>query len=356
MNMNTSVILPTYNPSEKLLEVVDGLTRAGFDSIIIVDDGSGSETRNIFEALEKKPFCVVLHHKGNRGKGRALKTGFEYFLANCPDKAGVVTTDDDGQHLAEEIAVCAELMEEKNTAVFGVRDFKSSNVPPKSRFGNKVTTIVFQCCCGISLSDTQTGLRALPEGYLERLCGVEGERFEYETNMLLAMKESGFGFIQQPITTIYENNNKSTHFSPIKDSIRIYAIILKYLASSLSSSVLDVVLFTLLNMCLASAMEETERVLLASCFARLVSSLLNYTMNRNRVFRSSGSVGGTMAKYYTVVVVQMLLSYLIVMGFTALLGTYQSLWQTVIKIITDIILFFASFVVQREWVFRNKRK
>ena len=353
--MNTSVILPTYNPTERLLEVVDGLINVGFDNIIIVDDGGREDVQPIFARLEKNPCCTVLHHEVNKGKGRALKTGFRYFLDNCPDKVGVVTTDDDGQHTPQDIAACVEIMEKKNRAVYGVRDFSSPDVPPKSRFGNRVTVIVFQCCCGITLSDTQTGLRALPKECLEMLCGVKGERFEYETNVLLAMKEAGYSFIQQPISTIYENENKSTQFSPIKDSVKIYAVILKYLASSLSSSILDVVMFTVLNMCFVSSIEESGRVLLATCLARLVSSFLNYTLNRKKVFHSSRSLGNTLAKYYIVVIVQMALSYFIVMGFTALFGAYQSLWQTVIKMATDTILFFASFVIQREWVFKNKK-
>ena len=353
--MNTSVILPTYNPTERLLTVVNGLTDAGFDSIIIVDDGSDNDKKYIFAALESNAACTILHHEVNKGKGCALKTGFRYFLDNFPDKIGVVTTDDDGQHIPADIAACVSIMEEKNTAVYGVRDFKSANVPPKSRFGNKVTSIVFQCCCGVALSDTQTGLRALPRDCLEMLCGVKGERFEYETNVILAMKEAGCGFVEQPISTIYEEENKSTHFKPIKDSVKIYTVIFKYLASSFYSSVLDIVMFTVLNMCLASEMEASERVLAATCLARLVSSILHYAFNRKKVFCGRDSFGNTIAKYYVVVIVQMVLSYFIVMGFTALFGVYQSLWQTVIKIAADTVLFFASLAIKRGWVFKRSK-
>ena len=353
--MNTSVILPTYNPTERLIKVIDGLTAEGFDDIIIVDDGSRVDTQPVFARLEAEACCTVLHHQVNMGKGRALKTGFRYFLDNRPSKAGVVTADDDGQHRPEDIAACVRLMEEADTAVYGVRDFKNANVPPKSRFGNKVTGIVFRCCCGIALSDTQTGLRALPRKCLEMLCGIKGERFEYETNMLLAMKEAGLDFIQQPISTVYENENKSTHFRPIKDSVKIYAIILKYLASSLLCSLLDVALFTVLNMCLDPMWGESGRVLASACLARLISSLLNYILNRGKIFHSRLSAGNTLAKYYAVIAVQMTVSYFIVMGLTALLGIHRTLWQTAIKTAADALLFFASFSLQG-WVFKNDGK
>lgn len=189
--MNVHVLIPTYNPTERIIEVVRSLISAGFERLIIVDDGSRPECSSIFAALAEMPQCTLLHHDVNRGKGRGLKTGFAYILEHMPECCGVVTTDDDGQHSPEDILRCAEKMEQSGRAVLGARDFTGDDVPPRSRFGNNCTRFVFRALCGIRITDTQTGLRALPVSYLPALAKLSGERFEYETNMLL---ESGWGF------------------------------------------------------------------------------------------------------------------------------------------------------------------
>ena len=353
--MKISVVLPSLNPDEKLLMVVDGLIKEGFDDIIIVNDGSDEEHIAPFKQASEYKEVTVLTHEVNRGKGRALKTAFEYCINNRPDIAGVVTVDGDNQHHPEDTKACALHMAETDRIVLGVRDFDQPDVPFKSRNGNKITSLVFKIFVGMTISDTQTGLRAIPRKQLKTLVEVFGDRFEYETNMLLAMKEAGLDFIQQPISTVYENENKSTHFRPIKDSVKIYAIILKYLASSLLCSLLDVALFTVLNMCLDPMCGESGRMLASACLARLVSSLLNYILNRGKIFRSRRSAGNTLAKYYAVIAVQMTVSYFIVMGLTALLGIHRTLWQSAIKTAADALLFFASFSLQG-WVFKNDGK
>lgn len=348
-----SVILPSYNPTDKLEQTVDALVAEGFDDIIIINDGSNDSCRHHFEAVAKNSCVTLLTHDKNMGKGRALKTGFEYFMCNRSDKAGVVTTDDDMQHDCKDIRLCAEEMERTGAAVLGARSFKGDNVPFKSHLGNAITTFTFKFVCGIKITDTQTGLRAIPSGYLPMLTDVSGEHFEYETNMLLEMKQRGLQLKEIPIKTIYTENHTS-HFNPFKDGVKIYAVILKYIISSISASVIDLVIFTLLNMLLPESMEEWVRIFTATAAARVVSSVTNYTINRKKVFKSSINVKSSLLKYYAVAVCQAALSYSLVYIVTYALGTTQSMWQTLYKMIVDIILFFLCFVVQREWVFKEK--
>ena len=346
-----TVILPSYNPGERLSVVLKELVAAGFGDIIVVDDGSREECQRYFQQAENLPECTVLHHGVNRGKGRALKTGFEFFLGNRPNQSGVVCADDDGQHSSADIVRIAEEMQRRGTAVFGARDFTLPDVPPKSRFGNRVTSFVFRALCGIKITDTQTGLRAFPREYLDTLCRVSGERFEYETNALLEMNREGLSFAELPISTIYINNNGETHFRPLRDSVKIYAVILKFLLSSCFASVIDIAVFTVVNLCLPSEMDEKLRVFAATFSARVVSSLVNFFVNRNRVFRSSGSISGTMGRYYLLCLVQTCVSSAAVMGLSALFSVRHSGWETLIKAVVDTILFFISFGIQRDWVF-----
>ena len=221
------VVLPSLNPNEKFDRVVDGLREAGFQRIMIVDDGSDEQHQAHFTRTEAFPECFVLHHERNKGKGRALKDGFVEVLKRFPDAEGVITIDGDGQHLTKDIIACGNrMLQEGNQIILGCRDFDLPGVPPRSVAGNKTTSRMFRLY-GIKLSDTQTGLRAIPMRYLSRFTAIEGERFEYETNMLLKMKRRGIGFVEQPIETVYEDENLGSHYNAVKDSWRIFRIMIK---------------------------------------------------------------------------------------------------------------------------------
>ncbi len=350
--MNISVIIPSLNPDEKLQCVVDSLIETGFDDIILVNDGSDEAHMKPFQILEKYPQCTILSHDVNRGKGRGLKTAFEYCMVNRPDIDGVVTVDGDNQHRAADIKACCEKMvDEKNKVILGVRDFSSSDVPFKSRFGNNMTSFVFRFACGLNISDTQTGLRAIPREYLELFSGIKGERFEYETNMLLELKNHNIDFTEVKIQTVYIEENASTHFNPIKDSIKIYGVIFKFLFSSFASSLIDLAMFSLVGALLLGRMSDSPRIFIATVTARIISSLFNYTFNRKAVFKSKKGVVNTIVKYYILCVCQLCVSYLLVYAVTELLSLGMAA-TVVAKACIDIMLFVISFQIQRRWVFR----
>ena len=228
----TAIVLPSLDPDKKFGGVVNELVEAGFENIVIVDDGSSDERQKWFDEAALHPQCRVIHHGVNKGKGRALKTAFAYVAKEMPDVDGVITIDGDGQHLTKDIIACGErMLEEKDKVVLGCRDFDAPGVPPRSVAGNKSTSKMFKIFCGIRLSDTQTGLRAIPAKYLGLFCGIEGERFEYETNMLLQMKRNGIAFSEQSIETVYDPEDYSSHYNAFKDSYRIGRIMLKFLLS-----------------------------------------------------------------------------------------------------------------------------
>ncbi len=355
--MNVPVIIPTYNPSERILEVIDGLLSAGFGQIIVIDDGSRPECGQIFAKISENRRCVLLSHEKNFGKGHGLKTGFKYVLENIGDCDGVVTADDDGQHTPADIFRVAQKMLETGVTVLGARDFSGGDggkIPLKSRFGNGLTRFVFRFLCGISITDTQTGLRAIPMNCLGQIAEISGEGFEYETNMLLEMKRLSLGFAEEPISTIYRAGNSSTHFNPLTDSIKIYSVIIKFTLSSAACSLIDIGLFTLLNLGLVRpfAGNENARIFAATLGARAVSSLANYLLNRRGVFRSEKSVKKSAVRYYILCAAQFAVSFMLVSALTAFFGTEKSLWQTVIKAAADTLLFFAGFGIQRDWVYK----
>ena len=224
-----SVVLPSLDPDEKLIAVVDGLLEYGFSDIILVNDGSKQENLHYFTDLAAQhPEIHLLHHEVNKGKGAALKNAFRWFLENRPEGYGVVTVDGDNQHHPADTRACVEHMMATGHCVLGCRDFTQEDVPARSSFGNKTTSLVFKVFVGMTISDTQTGLRALTRSALETLVDVYGDRFEYETNMLLAFKDNAIVFDEVKIRTVYIEENKSSHFRTFTDSWRIYKLILAH--------------------------------------------------------------------------------------------------------------------------------
>ena len=356
-----SVVLPSLDPDEKLTAVIDGLLSHGFSDIILVNDGSKPENLHYFtDAARSHPEIHLLNHEVNRGKGAALKTAFSWFLANRPDGLGVVTVDGDNQHHPADTRACCEHMLQTGRITLGCRDFSLPDVPPRSRFGNRTTSLVFKLFCGITLSDTQTGLRAFPRETLELLCRVAGDRFEYETNMLLAMKTEGLPFDEVKIRTVYIEDNKSSHFHWLKDSWRIYRLILahffRYTLSSLTSAVVDIGLFALFARLFSGSLTGLTLDAAATGLARVISSLCNFFLNKSLVFRSRVGTGKAMLRYYCLAVPLMVAQTLLTDGVTSLLRLRQgSLLHTLVYAVVMAVLYFLSYSIQQRWVFASKK-
>ena len=357
-----SVVLPSLDPDEKLTAVIDGLLSHGFSDIILVNDGSKQENMHFFtDAAQAHPEIHLLNHEVNRGKGAALKTAFTWFLENRPDALGVVTVDGDNQHHPEDTRACCEHMLETGRITLGCRDFSLPQVPARSRFGNKTTSLVFKLFCGIKLSDTQTGLRAFPRDTLKLMCQVAGDRFEYETNMLLAMKTNGIPFDEVKIRTVYIEENKSSHFHWLKDSWRIYKLILshffRYTLSSLVSSILDISLFHLFTRLLMGSVSGLALDAAATGLARLISSLFNFFVNKKVVFRSGVSTGAALLRYYALAVPMMLAQALLTDAASSVLRLHQgSFLHTLVYAVVMTVLYFVSYSIQQRWVFAPNKK
>lgn len=348
-----SIILPSLDPDEKLMRVIRGLVAEGFRDIILVNDGSHPEHMEPFIQAEACPEVTVLHHQENRGKGRAMKTAFAWCLEHRPNLRGVVTVDGDDQHRPADVRACAEAMlREPEKLWLGVRDFSLPEVPPRSRMGNRMTRGILRACCGVKVSDSQTGLRAISAALLPMMLEVEGERYEYETEQLLAVHRRHIAIGEVTIATVYIDENQTSHYRPLHDSLRVLRMILRYISSAVISFLADLGLFTLLNLLLNGVLDPDLRRLVALVGARVVSSLLNYTLNRNLVFRDGGSVGGSLGRYYALAVVQAAASYWLLTALSAALRASAAV-ETPLKLLVDLLLFLASYQIQLRWVFRN---
>ena len=342
---NVCVIIPSLNPDKRLEDVVNGLIEKGFTDIILVDDGSAPENKEYFPQNE---YVTKLVHEVNRGKGAALKTAIEYVLNSRPDCIGVVTCDGDGQHTAEDTLRVAEEMKSTDNFILGVRDFSLDNVPTRSRVGNRLSSFALYLCAGSYISDTQTGLRGIPKKLLEKMLKVSGERFEYETNVLLELRSMGAEYREVKIETVYLDENKSSHFRPFHDTVRILALMLKYIASSCASFITDIVVFSLLHSLAGLG------ILVSTVIARVVSSVLNFTLNKKLVFKSDTPLFITLVKYYALALPTMLISAFGTGILSVLLQVPESSFIiTLIKIVVDTLLFIVNFNVQKKWIFKK---
>ena len=351
---NFTLVIPSLDPDENLSHIVGAVIEAGVNDIILVDDGSRPECRHCLTELARRQEVTLLTHETNLGKGAALKTAFAYFLAHRPGRTGVVTADSDGQHAPADILACGKELDREGPAVIlGCRDFSQKNVPFRSRAGNRLTSLIFRLLFGMNLSDTQTGLRAIPAQYVEPLMAAKGTRYEFETNMLLLMGSLKIPSREITIQTIYTEQNQSSHFRLIRDSLRVYGLIIKYAASSLLSCGLDILLFFLFGLLLFPGNGRLD-VLLNTALARVLSAMANFSMNRSLVFESRAGASRAFLRYLCLAVPIMLASWLLVYLLSNVLSIQSPLLRTVIKVPVDTLLFLISFRVQRQWVFRDK--
>ena len=332
------VVIPAYEPDEKLLRVVAELKRDTDYAIVVVNDGSSEAAEPVFAALPEG--VTRLRHAQNRGKGRALKTAYEYIAAHFPQSEGIVTVDADGQHLPADVVRVSEDWEaHPETLVLGSRRF-TGTVPWRSRAGNAITRVVFRLSTGVSVYDTQTGLRAFAVSRIPMMLEMRGERYEYEINVLLYATRQHMPIREVTIETVYIADNASSHFHPMRDSWRIYKMILLFAASSLLAAAVDYVLVLSLSALFA---KQAQGLLWSVVLARVISSFLNYMLNRKLVFEDCSR--RSVFRYYLVAAGIMAANY----GLLSLISGVMPL--ALAKLLVELALYPLSFYLQRRFVF-----
>ena len=358
------VVIPSLDPDEKLLQVVQGIESVGFEDVVLVNDGSKAENLHYFEeAAAIMPGKVtILHHEVNKGKGAAIKTALKWYMENRPEGLGVVTVDGDNQHHHDDTKACVLKMLETGNLVLGVRDFSGKDVPTRSKVGNRTASLIFRIFCGMKISDTQTGLRVFPNEIIPLLSEAKGERFEYETNMLLILKPNGIKMTEQKIKTVYIEENKSSHYRAVKDTWRIFKIVCGsagiYLGSSFASFIVDNSLYAFFlwlirNYLTVIPASIWEGVALAP--ARILSSILNFTLNKKFAFHNNDKYSKTVWKYYSICIPQMITTMVLLPLFSHWIGLADGSFANVaLKIVIEMFLFCLSYFIQKNWVFKNK--
>ena len=336
--MTKIILIPSYEPDDKLIKLVDELKKNKLN-VVVVNDGSSKEFDPIFNKIKKK--VKVISYDTNQGKGYALKIGLEYIKENYKDYV-VVTMDSDGQHSVKDAIKLSNYAEKHpNELVIGKR-IRSEKTPLRSKLGNSITMFIYRLSTGVKVYDTQTGLRAFTNELMDFMQNVEGNRYEYEMNVLLYAPSNDIKIKEIEIETIYIENNEGSHFNTIKDSYRVYKEIIKYSLSSIISFIIDYSLFALFSIILS--------ITLSNIFARIISASINFIINKKIVFKSDKSIIISLIEYA-------LLAIFILVCNTLLLNLLVNIGinKFIAKLIVEISLFIISFLVQKTMIFKKKK-
>lgn len=345
---NVVILIPSLNPDDRLLNLIEDLHKERLNNIVIVNDGSKLSFNNIFEQAQKMD-CIICTNKENLGKGASLKIGVKYIKENIPNVKGIITADSDGQHTAKDIKKVAKALLEYDEVILGCRNFKDKKIPLPSKIGNSFSTFYFKIITGITLKDTQTGLRGIPSKYFNFALNIEGNRYEYEMRFLETMPKKNISFKTVDIETIYEEN-RVTHFKFIKDSYIIYKSFFRNIISAISSAIIDISFFMIFSRLL-----KTENyIILSTILARLISGLYNFIINKFWAFdkKNSNNLKKEALKYIALFLAQMLVSAVTTQAIENLFSGNVSI--LIIKIFVDLVIFIINFVIQKNWIFKER--
>lgn len=338
------IAIPAFQPEHILIDLLRELRARTDAPIVVVDDGSRQECWDVFEEAGLVRGVTVLRHAVNLGKGAALKTAFNYALCQWPETSGVVTADADGQHLAVDIlAVARRLDAERDALVLGARRF-GGGVPWRSHLGNRITNGVMRVVAGQQLNDTQTGLRGVPSILLPYMLRILANGYEFELDMLLVCKHRDIRIVEEPIQTVYISGNRSSHFNPLTDSLKIYFTLLRFSLVSIITTVIDNSVFFVLTHPFGWVVWHAQAV------ARLAALLFNYRAARRAVFLKEKASLMTFLQFLALVIASGTLSYTLMMALRD--RAHFALMPA--KLTAETLLFFVNFLVQRDLIFASR--
>jgi len=210
------IAVPVYNNAATIRTVVEQCL-AMSQNVIVVDDGStDANVESLLGGLD----VVMLKHEKNLGKGQAILTASR----SIEERGGVfmITIDADGQHDPRDVRRFFPVIEEDDTSVIiGSRDFNTGNVPASSRFGRAFANFWLKVETGVTIDDCQSGFRAYPVRYLNRLTFL-GSRYDFEAEVLAKAAWAGLALKTVPVSVHYPKpGQRVSSFRPFLDNLRL---------------------------------------------------------------------------------------------------------------------------------------
>lgn len=269
--MDTVIMIPAYKPCDLMIGTVRELKKAGFD-ILVIDDGSGVEYKEVFDKVQRD--AAVLSYPKNRGKGHAMKYGMKKLCELFPNCRYFITADADGQHSVKDILNINKELHSGRDFILGTRKL-TKDAPLRSRFGNSLSRFIFTIASGLYLSDNQTGLRGFSTEHIEWMTRIGGNRYEYEMNMLIFAVKQRIRIDTVPIEVIYIDDNSSSHFNPVLDTLRIHKRI--FISSFASIVAFLVSVHMIFTASFITGWEHWGYVVYSTC---VFSTMISWVMNR----------------------------------------------------------------------------
>jgi glycosyltransferase involved in cell wall biosynthesis len=212
------ILIPAYNAAETLTELVErcGKSAPGL-RIVVVDDGSTDSTAGVLRDLD----VAVLTHQQNRGKGEALKTGFNYAADNGFD--AVITLDADLQHVPEAIPDFVRLYQTGDyDLIIGTRRISLSIMPFARWVSNKTTSSIITRMTGQNITDSQSGYRLVSTALWHEI-ELSTAGYDLESEVLIKAGKRGYRIGEIPIKTIYTGSK--SYINPVADSWRFIKLV-----------------------------------------------------------------------------------------------------------------------------------
>lgn len=205
------ILIPAFNAARYLPTLIERLRNFASDEhILFVNDGSHDNTADLLSELGVR----FLDFNHNRGKGAALKSGFEYAI-HCNYRS-VLCIDADLQHLPEEIPRFHRA-DDGTRIIIGTRDITRAVMPFSRWLTNNLTSLIISLFSSQRVRDSQSGFRLLPVSFL-RTVQLKSLKYDFESEMLFQAGASATPIVEVPISTIYEGSH--SYINPFIDTLR----------------------------------------------------------------------------------------------------------------------------------------
>ncbi len=345
-----ALLIPIYEPDGSSLVFLRTFKQGDFDRFLVIDDGSGERFKAIFDEIAATTVFEVIGYPVNKGKGFALKHGFARLLEKDPDLDYVITADGDGQHAYEDILRVKEsAIEHPGCVIMGNRVFDKKSVPIASKIGHFLASISFKGVSRQKIDDVQTGLRGIPSALFPLALETPGNRYDYEHDFLLEASKVA-DIVSVDIKAIYIDNNRGSHFHPIRDTLIIHKHVLLYILASVGSWGIDLGLFYLFSTYVFTGNAE-QQVFISTLLARIISGFGNFLLLFFFVFDRRRGFAQKLGKYATLFVINLCLSGGLTYAFKFLPAAL-----TFIKFVVDAVISIVNYFINRIWVFASKKR
>ncbi|MCL5772095.1 MAG: glycosyltransferase family 2 protein [Actinobacteria bacterium] len=219
-----AILIPAYNEGKYIKAVINKCINYNLD-IIIINDGSTDNTNEILKEFKSENKIIVINHDINKGKGEALKTGFNYIINN--NYSGVITIDADGQHDTNEIQnFLNEIKNNNPDLIIGSRFQNTKGMPFIRKFVNFFTSWIISSIAGKKIEDVQSGFRYINRDVLKNI-KLETKNFDTEPELILKAGWLNYDIKNIPIKTIYYPGEIKSHVNPVIDTIKFFKLVFR---------------------------------------------------------------------------------------------------------------------------------